>query len=235
MPLHQLSLDSQIRLCLTPAPGRTFPRLWVRRLAVWEAPGEKPLRSVELKRGSNIIWTPDPIEDVQAQTTGLPQCDGKTTFCRLLCYCLGEDSFGTESDERSIRRKLAHGFAGAEIVINSKVWAVIRQFQSTSSCLGWEGRSLEVAAEEFAKTDKKSMAKLIARVDKSVSEVMTKELLCEFPKLMPAEVARPAPGAPRSRGSRGTPSALSRTTWTGDIQSASLSRWSQTSRPKSVQ
>lgn len=192
MPLHQLSLDSQIRLCLTPAPARTFPRLWVRRLAVWKAPGEKPLRSVELKRGLNIIWTPDPIEDAQAQTIGLPQGAGKTTFCRLLRYCLGEDSFGTESDQSAIRRKIEHGFVGAEIVINSKVWAVIRQFQPASSCLVWEGRSLEVAAEEFAKTDEKSATKLIERVGKNVSEVMTKELLGEFPHLIPAELGASA-------------------------------------------
>ena len=188
MPLHQLSLDSHMRLYLTPAPGRTAPRLWVRRLAVWEVPGDEPRRSVELRRGLNIIWTPDAIEDAQLQTVGLPQGAGKTTFCRLLRYCLGEHSFGTDADERAIRRKFKHGFVGAEIVINSKVWAVIRQFQSESSCLVWEDRSLEVAAADFAKTDEKALAKPIARVGKSISEVITNELLGEYPKLMPAEV-----------------------------------------------
>lgn len=135
-----------------------------------------------------MIWTPDPIEEAQAQTAGLPQGAGKTTFCRLLRYCLGEDSFGTEADERAIRRKLSSGFVGAEIVINSKIWAVIRPFQSESSCLVWKDTSLEVAERDFAKTDEKSSTKPIARVGKRISEVIREELLGEFPKLMPAEV-----------------------------------------------
>lgn len=188
MPLHQLSLDSEFQLCLTPGPGRNAPGLWVRRLAVWSEPGADPIRNVELKRGLNIIWTPDPIEDAHAQTIGLPQGAGKTTFCRLLRYCLGENSFGTEADERAIRRKFTRGFVGAEIVINSKVWAVIRQFQSDSSCLIWEDKSLKDAATDFANTDGKSSAKPIAGARKNISEVITKELLGEFPKLMPAEV-----------------------------------------------
>ena len=188
MPLHQLSLDSEFRLRLTPAPGRAAPRLWVQRLAVWAEPGVDPIRNVQLRRGLNVIWTPDPIEEAQAQTAGLPQGAGKTTFCRLLRYCLGEDSFGTEADERAIRRKLSSGFVGAEIVINSKIWAVIRPFQSESSCLVWKDTSLEVAERDFAKTDEKSSTKPIARVGKRISEVIREELLGEFPKLMPAEV-----------------------------------------------
>jgi len=188
MPLHQLSLDSEFRLRLTPAPGRAAPRLWVQRLAVWAEPGVDPIRNVQLRRGLNVIWTPDPIEEAQAQTAGLPQGAGKTTFCRLLRYCLGEDSFGTEADERAIRRKLSRGFVGAEIVINSKIWAVIRPFQSESSCLVWEDTSLKVAERDFAETDENDLAKLSAHMGQSISEVLTKELLGESPKLMPTEV-----------------------------------------------
>jgi hypothetical protein len=188
MPLHQLSIDSQIRLCLKPSPGRTFPRLWVRSLAVWEAPGKKPRRSVELKPGLNIIWTPDPTEDAKAQTTGLPQGAGKTTFCRLLRYCLGEDSFGTEADERAIRRKLEQGFVGAEILINSDVWAVIRPFKSESNCLVWEGWSLMDAAADLARPRESALGRPTVNIGDSISKVITEKLLGQSPKLMPAEV-----------------------------------------------
>ncbi|MBN0055952.1 chromosome segregation protein SMC, partial [Pseudomonas aeruginosa] len=75
----------QQQLCLTPPAQMHEPRLWVRRLVIWEKPGEPPLRDVPLRPGLNIVWTPD--------DNGIGHGVGKTLFCRLLRYCLGEDKF----------------------------------------------------------------------------------------------------------------------------------------------
>jgi hypothetical protein len=39
--------------------SRGEPRLWVRRIVLWEKPGEI-IRDIHLRRGLNIIWSPDP-------------------------------------------------------------------------------------------------------------------------------------------------------------------------------
>src|SRR5712671_2252106 len=71
---------------ITPEPGRKEPRLWVRRLVIWREPGEI-IRTIDLKPGFNIVWSRDPGSQ---QTGPIGHGGGKTMFCRLLRYCLGE-------------------------------------------------------------------------------------------------------------------------------------------------
>lgn len=51
---------------------------------------------------------------------------GKTTFCRLLRYCLGEDSFAPEGQRRAIRSQFPEGSVAAEVLVNGVPWAVSR-------------------------------------------------------------------------------------------------------------
>jgi hypothetical protein len=51
---------------------------------------------------------------------------GKTTFCRLLRYCLGEASFGHKSLVQRIRSQMPEAFVGAEIHVAGETWAVAR-------------------------------------------------------------------------------------------------------------
>ena len=60
---------------ITPEAGRTEPRLWVRRLAIWSDPNTI-IRDIRLKRGLNIIWSPDPRTTDAAMGHG----GGKTMF-----------------------------------------------------------------------------------------------------------------------------------------------------------
>src|ERR1039458_8984477 len=85
--------------------SRGEPRLWVRRLVIWEKPGEI-IREVRLRRGLNIIWSPDPgagLADL-GRDAGSGHGAGKTLFCRLLRYCLGEDTF-SRSEERRVGKE----------------------------------------------------------------------------------------------------------------------------------
>ena len=81
---------------IRPAAGRSEPRLWVRRLAIWSAPGVL-LREIRLRPGLNVLWAPDPADQggVTESVSGVGHGSGKTLFCRLLRYCLGEDRFGS--------------------------------------------------------------------------------------------------------------------------------------------
>ncbi len=129
---------------ITPDDARREPLVWVSRLVIWERPGEI-LRAVPLRRGLNIIWSPDPGADQAAlgQDAGSGHGAGKTLFCRLLRYCLGEDSFSNDDQRRSIAQQLPAGLVGAEVVVAGKPWAVIRPIGMTRKHFAREGVSLE--------------------------------------------------------------------------------------------
>jgi uncharacterized coiled-coil protein SlyX len=129
---------------VTPDDARREPLVWVSRLVIWEKPDEI-LREVILRRGLNIIWSPDPGADQAAlgQDAGSGHGAGKTLFCRLLRYCLGEDSFSNDDQRRSIAQQLPGGLVGAEVIIAGKPWAVIRPIGMTRKHFAREGVSLE--------------------------------------------------------------------------------------------
>src|SRR5713101_7728656 len=116
---------------LFPEPATTVrivrpePRLWVRRLVIWAKPGE-PIREVSLRRGLNIVWSPDPGATAAqpGQQGGSGHGAGKTLLCRLLRYCLGEDTFANEDLRRSVGEQLPGGLVGSEVQINGVQWAV---------------------------------------------------------------------------------------------------------------
>jgi hypothetical protein len=110
-------------LTITPAPGRSEPRLWVRRLIIWRAPGDE-VRNVELRPGLNVIWSPDDHAQEGAPGHG----GGKTTFCRLLRYCLGEETLGPSIQRQAIADKMPEGAVGAEVRLDGETWLIRRSF-----------------------------------------------------------------------------------------------------------
>ena len=111
---------------IRPAAGRSEPRLWVRRLAIWSAPGVL-LREVRLRPGLNVLWAPDPADqgDV-AGVSGVGHGSGKTLFCRLLRYCLGEDRFAQDEQRERVAHAFPEGEVGAEVIVDGIPWAVVR-------------------------------------------------------------------------------------------------------------
>lgn len=102
--------------------GRSEPRLWVRRLAIFSDPNTI-IRDVQLKPGLNIVWTPD------MSNTGnraLAHGSGKTTFCRLLRACLGEPGYATDAQRSRIFARLPNGLIAAEILIDGVCWVAVR-------------------------------------------------------------------------------------------------------------
>ncbi|MCR6727089.1 chromosome segregation protein SMC [Agrobacterium fabrum] len=102
--------------------GLQGPRLWVRRIALWQDPGTL-LRDIPLRKGVNIVWSPDLTTNGTGAT---PHGSGKTTFCRLIRYCLGERHFSNEEQRPLMQQKLPNGFVGAEIIIDGECWVVTR-------------------------------------------------------------------------------------------------------------
>jgi uncharacterized protein YydD (DUF2326 family) len=102
--------------------GQQGPRLWVRRIALWKDTTTL-LRNIPLRPGVNIIWSPDLSTNGRGAT---PHGSGKSTFCRLIRYCLGERHFSNEDQRPLMQHKLPDGFVGAEIMIDGDCWVVTR-------------------------------------------------------------------------------------------------------------
>ncbi len=100
------------------------PRFWVERFCVW-GEGNRLVREISFKPGLNIIWSPDSWSEDDPIGHGA----GKTTFCRLLRFCLGENSFGSSEQQDRIRASFPAGKAGVEINIDGVRWAIIRPFR----------------------------------------------------------------------------------------------------------
>ena len=106
--------------------------VWVRELLILRElrDGEEfVLRRISLRLGINILWS-KPAERLESEKlfeSGLSgHTSGKTTFCRLLRYVLGEGSFGDESLRSSIRTKFPKGWVAAEVIILGEPWLVCR-------------------------------------------------------------------------------------------------------------
>lgn len=133
------------------------------------------LRDVPLKRGLNLIVGKSSF-DLSLSNDPMAMAGhsvGKTTFCRLLRYCLGEERFATEAGEARIRSSLPQSWVGAEIEIDSAPWAVLRP-------LGAKGTA---SAQEDA-----SIEELIAATEKSASFYEYRQ---ELGKLLPPHVNHP--------------------------------------------
>jgi len=125
--------EEQIALPFAPSGPSTLgrvasssePLLWVRRLRLWRDIADAPLRDVRLHRGLNIIWSP-----AGEQTTEMASghAAGKTLFCRLMRYCLGEGSFAGVDDTAAIRRHCPRGGVAAEVRVGGETWCVRRTF-----------------------------------------------------------------------------------------------------------
>ena len=123
--------------------GRTGPRLWVRRLAIFRDP-QTLIREVKLKPGLNIIWSPDMSN---SGSQALAHGSGKTTFCRLLRACLGEPAYATEAQRQLLMARLPNGLFGAEILVDGACWVAIRP-------LGLPGGEFVVQAEFHRRRDR---------------------------------------------------------------------------------
>lgn len=135
----------QQELEVQPPTGASGPRMWVCRLVIWKEPRGEIVRDIELRPGLNIIWTPD--------DQGIGHGGGKTLFCRLLRYCLGEDRFAPDDQRERIGEVFPDGLVGAEIMLDGTCWAIIRPLGNRRWHLAVPNGNLdELAAGETTST-----------------------------------------------------------------------------------
>ena len=104
--------------------GQAEPRFWVKRLVIWREAGAV-IRDIQLRPGLNILWSPDPLE-AGSEKSGSGHGSGKSLFCRLIRYCLGEPSYAPEEQQSRIAQRFHNGLVGVELRVNGSSWSVIR-------------------------------------------------------------------------------------------------------------
>ncbi len=129
---RQLELLKCSGLEIQPEANRSEPKFWIRRLVIWSEP-DVVLRELLLRPGLNIIWAPDPAERPggSEEHAAPGHGSGKTLFCRLLRYCLGEDRFAPHEQREKIVAAFPNGLVGAEIMVNGTQGAVVRPIGTT--------------------------------------------------------------------------------------------------------
>ena len=168
---------------IRPATGRSEPRLWVRRLAIWSAPGVL-LREIRLRPGLNVLWAPDPADqgDV-AGVSGVGHGSGKTLFCRLLRYCLGEDRFAQDEQRERVAHAFPEGEVGAEVIVDGIRWAVVRPIGTGRRHVAVRDAALDQVARE--RPEPTGMAPLL---DAIVASFRHGDLLSFLPVDRPRDV-----------------------------------------------
>jgi hypothetical protein len=115
-------------------PVRLEPDIWVKRLIIFEqvTPEPKVIRDIPLSKGLNIIWAEESEND-NSPTEITGHSAGKTTFCRMLRYVLGEKTYGTRTNMDLIQKALPDGYIAAELTVQGKKWAVMRPTRKSRS------------------------------------------------------------------------------------------------------
>jgi hypothetical protein len=113
---------------LSQSPIKASPDVWIHRIALLRRITPEPdyIREViTLRKGLNIIWAEEPeSEYIGGDIAG--HSAGKTTFCRIIRYVLGEKTFSNKANTQAIKRAFPNGYVAAELYVKGQLYAVLR-------------------------------------------------------------------------------------------------------------
>lgn len=133
-------------------PSRSEPVVWISRVLLLRALSMGAvIRDIRLRRGLNILWArPTETAEPRLNEGGLSgHTAGKTTFCRLLRYLLGEQRFAAPRVQERIRLgPLRDGWVLGEVFVRDERWIVGRPFALHVHPFAVRGGSVEEAIEK---------------------------------------------------------------------------------------
>ena len=125
-------------------PRRQSPRLWVETLWLLEA--REPLqaiRTIELRQGLNVVWAREPAKDDPPGFASFGHGVGKTSFCLLLRYCLGDDAPSITALCDKALAGFPKGGVAAKVHLDGETWTVFRPYGRGGQSLGGRGEDLD--------------------------------------------------------------------------------------------
>ena len=123
---------------------RPLPRLWVER--VWILESREPMRCVRkiaLRPGVNVVWAREPEGDSGSGVASAGHGVGKTSFCLLLRYVLGDDASAISALRVKAAANFPKGGVAAQVHIEGVSWLVFRPFGASSSSWAKVGNQLD--------------------------------------------------------------------------------------------
>ena len=128
---------------------RPLPRLWVER--VWILESREPLRCIReivLRPGVNVVWAKEPEDDSGSGLASAGHGVGKTSFCLLLRYLLGDDASAISALRAKAAANFPKGGVAAQVHIEGVSWLVIRPFGVSSPSWAKVGNQLDEFLDE---------------------------------------------------------------------------------------
>lgn len=112
---------------LSKPPIKAAPDVWIQRIVLLEKITPEPvvIRDIPLRRGLNVVWAEEP-ESTEDTGDIAGHSAGKTTFCRLMRYVLGESTFSNKANMQAIKKSFPAGYVAAELYVKGQLYAVLR-------------------------------------------------------------------------------------------------------------
>ncbi|WP_340124149.1 hypothetical protein [Methylobacter svalbardensis] len=124
---------------------KSSPHLWIERLAIFsQAEADQCIRSIEFRRGLNVIWAHEPAAG--SAYTGIHAAGhgvGKTSLCLLMRFCLGDNAKSVNELREEVGSEFPHGGVGMVVHIANQTFAVFRFFNIYKDGFVANGNNIE--------------------------------------------------------------------------------------------
>ena len=156
-------------------PQEPEPLFWVREirlLSKWGAEGTDEIRRISLRQGLNIVWSPprEVTDNEDQRISG--HASGKTTFCRMLRYVLGDDKIGTEDFRSAVTHKHPNGWIVAEVRLCNETWSVARPFTMWSASRGFAIKNVKLDEFLALQQEKRSYEDFVSAIESASRKIV---------------------------------------------------------------
>lgn len=121
------------------------PHLWIERLAIFsKADADQCIRSVEFRRGLNVIWAHEPAAG--SVYTGIHAAGhgvGKTSLCLLMRFCLGDNAKSVNELREEVGSEFPHGGVGLVVHLANQTFGIFRFFNAYKDGFVANGNNIE--------------------------------------------------------------------------------------------
>jgi hypothetical protein len=133
---------------IKPSAVRQRPAFWIRDLVLLKSidrPKEQIIRSFRLRKGLNILWAKpfNPEEGANSGESFAGHAAGKTLFCRMIRYLLGERHLGNELVQERVANGFPDGWVIGTIYVEDVPWLVGRPFASKHGQFAVAGKTTD--------------------------------------------------------------------------------------------
>jgi len=129
--------------------SKRIPAFWIQDLLLVGSlsdPAAHQIRHFRLHRGLNILWAKpfDPqTADLNSEESFSGHAAGKTLFCRMIRYLLGERHLGNEVVQEKVASNFPDGWVLGTVFIDEVPWLVGRPFEGKRGQFSIEGMTVD--------------------------------------------------------------------------------------------